>query len=40
MNAIAAKFAREAKNRPADWVIQQTSRGYKLAYIGKPGERD
>ena len=35
-NAYGAKFAREAKKDPTDWIIQATSQGdYILLPIGK-----
>lgn len=35
MNALTAKFAREAKSNPKDWIIAPAGSGrYKLVYIG------
>lgn len=37
MNCYAAKFAREAKPRPSDWLIVPTRAGqFRLVYIGTP----
>lgn len=35
MSYYEAKFAREAKNKPTDWLIQSMGLGsYKLVYMG------
>jgi len=34
MKYYAAKFARERKPRPADWIIKPVTRGFVLVYIG------
>jgi len=42
MNEMAAKFAREAKDRPTDWQIYPIGNGlYRLVYLkrGKINER-
>lgn len=34
MTALQAKFAREAKDNPLDWMIGYGRGGYRLVYIG------
>ena len=34
MNYYTAKFAREAKLNPKDWMIAPVKGGYELIYIG------
>lgn len=34
MNEYEAEFAREAKDKPTDWLIVPAGRGYKLVYVG------
>ena len=34
MTALKAKFEREKKSRPTDWVIAPSRGGYALIYIG------
>ena len=37
MTYYNAKFTRESKKTPTDWVIAPTPRGFTLLYIGLPG---
>lgn len=34
MNEYEAKFEREAKQRPKDWIIVPGREGFKLVYLG------
>lgn len=38
MNSYQAKFEREAKDRPTDWVIVWRQGKYKLVYVGNSDE--
>ena len=38
-SAYAAKFAREAKEKPSEWIIKPVSRGYELIKIGGSDEK-
>ena len=38
MNYYTAKFEREAKEKPEDWIINPIGNGFILVYIGSPSD--
>lgn len=40
LTPLQAKFEREKKEKPIDWIIKPIGRGYcELVYIGRPDDR-